>query len=47
MSLTYFLHKALSQRCEDLKNECEANRRLRDKFDMVAKMMQKRQQREA
>jgi len=39
--------KALRQRCEDLRNECEANRRLRDKFDMVAKMMQKRQQREA
>lgn len=36
--------KALSQRCNDLRNECEANKRLRDKFDMVAKLMQKRQQ---
>ena len=39
--------KALTKRRDDLRNECEANQRLREKFDMVAKMMQKRQQKDA
>jgi len=39
--------KALRQRCDDLRNECEANTKLRGKFDMVSKMMRKRQDQEA
>lgn len=35
--------KALGQRVEDLREECEANRMLRQKFDQVYKMMQSSQ----
>jgi hypothetical protein len=37
--------KALQQRVNDLRNECAANRKLQDKFHMVAKMMQREQER--
>ena len=39
--------KALSIRRDDLRNECEASSKLREKFDTVAKLMRKRQQDEA
>ncbi|KAL3809146.1 hypothetical protein ACHAXA_008385 [Cyclostephanos tholiformis] len=36
---------ALQQQVNDLRNECAANRKLQDKFHMVAKMMQREQER--
>lgn len=37
--------RALQQQVDELKNECAANRKLQDKFHMVAKMMQREQER--
>lgn len=36
--------KALQQQVNDLRSECAANRKLQDKFHMVAKMMQREQE---
>mmetsp|Transcript_6346 Transcript_6346/g.14320 ORF Transcript_6346/g.14320 Transcript_6346/m.14320 type:complete len:993 (-) Transcript_6346:407-3385(-) len=36
--------RALQQQVDELKNECAANRKLQDKFHMVAKMMQREQE---
>ena len=37
--------KVLQQQVDELRNECAANRKLQDKFHMVAKMMQREQER--
>jgi hypothetical protein len=37
--------RALQQQLDELRNECAANKKLQDKFSMVAKMMQREQER--
>jgi len=37
--------RALQKQVDELKSECAANRKLQDKFHMVAKMMQREQER--